>query len=534
MRSLDKALTAASSSLSGFRGLLARLSERSENNVQKGQRFERTVKAFLEQDKKQSERFDKVWLWSEWPDNPGRHDTGIDIVARERETGALVAVQCKFFKPDSTIYLSHISTFLAASSVDTFASGIIVTSSENWGRNVENVLEERESRPVLRWGPEVFENSSIDWAQFSFDRPDALAQKEAKTLREYQNEALEDVIRGFEKNDRGKLIMACGSGKTFTALHIAQQMAGVGGNVLFLTPSLSLLSQAMNDWTNDASVSLTTIPVCSDEKITGEQDTDSPEIALHDLPWPASTSSELLHWRYELSANRRTMRVVFSTYQSLDVVARAQKNGMPSFDLIICDEAHRTTGQYKLTENDESNFQRVHDNDFIASKKRLYMTATPRIYGDQARRKATERSVTLVSMHDEKIYGPEFHRLGFGKAVEMDILSDYKVVILNIDQEKVGIELDKLLSDDSIEVNMDNGARMVGCWNGLGKRDVEGVDFSDDPGAAKRAVAFSNTIAQSKQFRDYFPLVIDECVKAGSHTGPDTPPPPPARPRAAM
>ena len=196
---------------------------------------------------------------------------------------------------------------------------------------------------------------------------------------------------------------------------------------------------------------------------------------------------------------------------------------MPAFDLVICDEAHRTTGVSGLTEADESNFQRVHDNEFIAAAKRLYMTATPRIYGDQARRKANENKLVLASMDDEKIYGPEFHRLGFGKAVEMGILSDYKVVILNVDQEDVGEDLDKLLSDDSIEVDMDNGARMVGCWNGLGKRDVEGVDFSDDPGPAKRAVAFSNTIAQSKQFRDYFPLVIDECVNAGSKTAVETP-----------
>ena len=317
--------------------------------------------------------------------------------------------------------------------------------------------------------------------------------------------------------------MACGSGKTFTALHIAKQMAGAGGKVLFLTPSLSLLSQALGDWTTDADLPLATIPVCSDAKIEGRLSEDSEDISPYDLKWPASTSQDELRRRFEKADRGDAMTVVFSTYQSLDVVSGAQAEGMSAFDLIICDEAHRTTGVSGLTENDESNFQRVHDDDFIAAAKRLYMTATPRIYGDQARRKANENKLVLASMEDEEIYGPEFHRLGFGKAVEMGILSDYKVVILDVDYEEVGEELDPLLSDDAIEIDMDNGARMVGSWNGLRKRGMHGVDFSDDPGSAKRAVAFSNKIVQSKRFRDYFPLVIDECVKAGNQDDLDTP-----------
>ena len=487
MRSLDSVST--TSTISDFRSLLASLSGQTENTAQKGHVFERVVKAFLEQEKAQSERFDKVWLWSEWPGNQNRHDTGIDIVARERETGDLVAIQCKFFKPDAYISLEEVNKFLAAYSVDTFSSGIFVSTSENWGKNAEYALEDHESKPVLRWGPQIFEDSSIDWKQFSFTDPSVLAQKAPKTLRGEQREALNDVIQGFEHHDRGKLIMACGSGKTFTALHIAERMAGVGGNVLFLTPSLSLLSQAMNDWTNDTSVALTTIPVCSDVKIKGSEDTDSPEISTYDLNVPASTNPDKLLWHFDRATSRQTMRVVFSTYQSLNVVADAQKAGLPEFELIICDEAHRTTGVTGLTEDDESHFQRIHKNEFIAGKKRLYMTATPRIYGDRAQRKANERRVTLVSMDDECIYGPEFHRLGFGKAVEMKILSDYKVVILDIDQEEVGVDLDKLLSDTSTEVNLNNGARMVGCWNGLRKRGTDGEIFGDDPQPARRAVA---------------------------------------------
>ncbi|MYE26634.1 MAG: DEAD/DEAH box helicase [Chloroflexi bacterium] len=500
----------------------------SETNVEKGYTFERVVKNFLQQDKALSAQYDEVWLWPEWEGNQNQHDIGIDLVARERHSGEYVAIQCKCYRPGSSIDRQQVNKFLGAYAVQTFSKGIFVSTSDKWTSNAEAALVNLD-KPVTRWGPDVFENSSIDWSKFTLDHPDELPSKPPKELRAYQKKALTDVVEGFKERDRGKLIMACGSGKTFTALHIAERMAGAGGSVLFLTPSLSLLSQALNDWTGDTQMPMTAIPVCSDAKIksrqskASEDSEDSEDISMHDLKWPASTRPEDLLRRFQRAKRGAGLTVVFSTYQSLDVVAKAQDEGLPAFDLIICDEAHRTTGASGLTEDDESNFQRVHDNDFIDAAKRLYMTATPRIYGDQARRKASENKLLLASMDDEKIYGPEFHRLGFGKAVEMGILSDYKVVILNVDLEEVGEILDKPLSDNSIEINMDNGARMVGSWNGLGKRDVEGVDFSDDPLPAKRAVAFSNTIKQSKEIRDYFPLVIDECVKASSQSTAGTP-----------
>ena len=236
------------------------MDEQSGDNVQKGTAFEQLVKAFLESDKAQSGRFERAWLWGEWPGNQNRHDTGIDLVARERDSGDMVAIQCKFYDPNTTISLSDVNKFLGAYSVDQFASGIFVSTSEKWGTNAEKSLLDRRDKPISRWGPDVFENSSIDWQEFSLARPSVLAQKGEKTLREYQQQALSDVIEGFENHERGKLIMACGSGKTFTALGIAECLAGVGGNVLFLTPSLSLLSQSLNDWTTDTSLPLTTIP----------------------------------------------------------------------------------------------------------------------------------------------------------------------------------------------------------------------------------------------------------------------------------
>ncbi len=507
-----------------FRDILAELDSSAQNTVEQGRKFERLVKAFLEWDKAQAGRFSRVWLWGDWPGNRGQRDVGIDIVAEERDSGELAAIQCKFYGPSTRIVREHANSFLGAYGAEEFAKGIFVSTSDRWTGNAEDAVANF-GKPVARWGPEVFENSSIDWSTFDLNSPGDLIRRQTKDLYEYQDAALQDTLAGFEEHDRGKLIMACGSGKTFTALRIAERVAGIGGTVLFLTPSISLLSQSLIDWANDADLPVKPFAVCSDIR-AGRRSSDDEDMSPYDLTETPSTNPEQLAARFRRTDLPNNITVVFSTYQSLDVVSAAQKQarGLPEFDLIICDEAHRTTGvsAKRLTGQDESNFQRVHDNRFIAGKKRLYMTATPRIYGDRARRKANDSQLMLASMDDERLYGPEFHRLGFGKAIELGILSDYKVVIFNVDQEQTGIDLDVLLSDSDSEVNMDNGARMVGCWNGLGKRAAAGLDFGGDDRPAKRAVAFSNAIRQSKQFTDYFPQVIEACINAGGDNSENT------------
>ncbi len=214
-----------------FRSVLEELDAKAWNNVQKGQSFERLVKAFIERDKGQSSRFEQVWLWDDWP-GKGGHETGIDVVARERDSGDLVAIQCKFYKPTKRLYLNKISTFLAACGETTFSSGIIVSTTEKWGTNIENALKNRD-KPISRWGPEVFENSSVDWQTFDLDQPADVSQRQTKTARGYQESAIDDVMEGFETRDRGKLIMACGTGKTFTALWISERQAGLGSVVIF-------------------------------------------------------------------------------------------------------------------------------------------------------------------------------------------------------------------------------------------------------------------------------------------------------------
>ena len=494
-----------------YRVVLQELDASALNTTDKGTKFELLTKAFLEQDKAQKERFSKIWLWDDWPGSEGRGRTGVDIVAKERDGGSLVAIQCKFYQPASAVQMSDISPFFTELGKVAFASGIIISATGRWGTNVENALKDQ-SKPVSRWGADIFEKSSIDWSEFNLDTPSEVKSRKTKDVRPYQKEALDDVLAGFKSDNRGKLIMACGTGKTFTALRIAEELAGVSKTVLFLTPSISLLSQSLLDWATDADVPLKLFAVCSDTK-AGKKAGDYEDIAYYDLAYPATTDAAKLKARLDLTDRAGAMTVIFSTYQSLDVISDAQKAGFGKIDLVICDEAHRTTG-VSLVGTSESNFQRVHDDGFLSAEKRLYMTATPRIYGDQAKRKANENLLTIASMDDQIKYGPEFHRLGFGQASELGILSPYKVVIFNVDMEQVGIDLEEHLADKSSPINMSNAASMVGCWNGLGKRGASGFDFSSDPLPVRRAVAFSNKIKESELFEEHFPRVVESCIAA--------------------
>ena len=390
-----------------FRDVLNELAADAQSTAEKGRRFENLVKAFLEFDKVQSARFSRVWLWADWPGNGGRHDTGIDLVAEERDGGGLVAIQCKFYGEDNSIALDQLNKFLTAYGAIQFARGILVATTDRWTRNAEATIRQSRNKPVERWGPDAFESSSIDWNAFNLDNPSGAVRRPTKSLRPYQQEALDAVIDGLNLGDRGKVILACGTGKTFIALRIAERQVGIGGTVLFLTPSISLLSQSLLDWANNADILLKTFAVCSDARAGQRRDEDVGDISPYDLAFPASTNVNRLMEHINRTDRAGCMTVIFSTYQSFDVISEAQQAGLPQFGLIICDEAHRTTGVSLLGQS-ESNFQRVHDDHFVAANKRLYMTATPRIYGDRAKRKANENRLTIASMENEDVYGPEF------------------------------------------------------------------------------------------------------------------------------
>lgn len=492
--------------------ILSELRSVARDERDKGDLFERLMQAYLTTESRFEQLYSDVWMWSEYPGRNGRKDTGIDLVAKARDTGELTAIQCKFYAPDTTVTKSHVDSFLAASSKAEFSARLIISTSDVWGANAEEAVENQQP-PVQRLRVQDLDDSSIDWSQFSLALPGELVKKPRKSPFPHQEVAIAKVIDGFQSADRGKLIMACGTGKTFTALKLVEEQVPRGGTVLFLVPSISLLSQTLKEWTIEAEPGLLrSFAVCSDVSV-GKRKSDE-DIPVTDLAYPATTNTPKLVAKFgEIPDGFDGITVVFSTYQSIDVVAKAQAEGIPEFDLIVCDEAHRTTG-VTLAGEDESAFVRVHNQDYIKAKRRLYMTATPRIYADASVAKAEEAGATLSDMNDVALYGEEFHRLGFGEAVSVGRLTDYKVLVLAVDESYVSKRFQRLLADEDNEMKLEDAAKIVGCWNGLAKRSLTSDEFALDPEPMKRAVAFARNIKESKKIAEMFEKVVEAEIAA--------------------
>jgi len=475
-----------------------------------GTAFEKLVCAWLVVDPVQSIRISKAEIWSDWALRTGksRSDTGIDVVAT-RHDGGLIAVQCKNYVADRRINKSDIDSFISASGKKEFAERlIIVTSEAPWSQNAITMLE-RQAIPTTRITLHDLRNSSVNWLDFTAS--DKITRVKPKELRIDQMEALEAVKSGLTNNDRGKLIMACGTGKTLTSLRIAEEMVGVNGRVLFLVPSLALMSQSVHEWCSDAKIPLSTFAVCSDIRVGRRQrsNEDVAELEITDLSFPATTDPESLTKAFVGVKHQATMKVVFATYHSIEVIAKAQAQyELPEFDLIICDEAHRTTGVTFNNQN-ESNFVKVHNNELIRGKKRLYMTATPRIYGEEAKSKAHYESATLASMDDTKTYGELLFFHGFARAVESGILSDYRVIVLVMDEKNVSNAVLNRLSDEQSELRLDDVTRIIGCWKALSKTGLKEIR-NEDSAPMRRALAFCNRISTSKLITTEFENVVKE------------------------
>ena len=500
--------------------VLAQFREEATSNRDLGDRFERLICRYLELDPLYTERFSHVWMWNEFPLKGKVGDVGIDVVAEERSTGEYCAIQCKFYLPDHTLSKEDLDSFFTASGKSLFTSCMIVSTTDKWGKNAEHALV-NQSKPVTRLRVQDLDASPIDWSKFDLKRPQDLGIRKRKTPKDHQKDALKDVVKGLAEADRGKLIMACGTGKTFTSLCVAEKIAPKG-HVLFLVPSLSLMSQSLREWTAESTHPLHSLAVCSDANIGKKHtkgDDDQADITTQDLAFPATTSARQIVKHYQAThalAQKKSaaaqMTVVFSTYQSIQAVSDAQKAGLPDFDLIICDEAHRTTG-VTLSGEDESHFVKVHDADFIRGKKRLYMTATPRIYSDDTKGKAKDADAELCSMDDAAIFGAELHRLGFGEAVSKGLLADYKVLVLAVDEKYVSKTFQGQIADANNELNLDDAVKITGCWNGLAKRldraTASDADLQGDTGPMRRAVAFSRSIKDSKAFTEKFAQLIE-------------------------
>lgn len=432
------------------------------------------------------------------------------------------AIQCKCFAADKYITKGDVDTFLATSSKtfevngDTvmFSQRLWISTTNKWNATAELTIK-KQMPPVRRLNLIDLESDDVDWEKLEQGLYGKASRPQPFVIKEHQQKAIDKTHEYFKTHDRGKLIMACGTGKTFTSLKIAERETDNNGLVLFLVPSIALLGQTLRSWSQQASVPINAVCICSDSQVSKQEiKNDEGAVSVLDLALPASTDTDFIVRQLDSIRKKgnKGMTVVFSTYQSIEVISRAQSkmlshtnNEYGIFDIIICDEAHRTTG-VTLKGTDESAFIKVHDNNFIKAKHRIYMTATPRLYTSEARKKAEENDAVLCSMDDVSMYGEEIYRIGFGEAVEKQLLTDYKVLILAVGDKDITPALRDVITNEDGTITTNDASKFVGCINALSKRILgdEGLIKAADPLPMRRAVAFCSTIKDSKATAQIF------------------------------
>lgn len=476
-----------------------------------GTAFEELCTAFLSHDPVQAAQLGTVQPYGEWARRRGlpADDAGIDLVAELKdEPGAYAAIQCKFRETRGSIAKGEIDSFLAASGRPEFRRRIWMdTTGRDWSAKAVETLRQQE-KPVQRIGLHDLKASPIRWAEF-VQSGGISGREPPKTPRPHQQAAIASTLNHLQApGSRGKLLMACGTGKTLVGLRVAEAIAGAGGRVLVLVPSLALLSQTLRAWLDDARLPIRAFAVCSDNQ-TGRprrNNADTADMDVLDLAWPATTDAAALASQ-ATPGTPNAMTVVFATYQSSPMIGAAQqKHGLPDFDLAVADEAHRTAGAL-IPGEAPSPFVLIHDNARLRAARRLYMTATPKVYARSARNRAGEFAAALCSMDDEERYGPMLHETRFGDAVERGLLSDYRVIVLTVPESlAAGIRIRNLAEGKTLTV--DEQGKMIGCLRALAKMD--GEQFPEgDRAPMGRAIAFCNLVKSSKALEESIGAVAE-------------------------
>lgn len=532
-----------------FLDILQGIRNGSSTQREKGKNFEKIIFNYFLTDPIYENKINKIWLWSDFPYKQdlsfNNQDVGIDLIYITNDD-EYVAVQCKCYEEDKKIQKEDLDSFLSTSSKTffdkklnkkvSFSKRIVVASVNNFGSIAEDTLN-NQNPPCLRIGLEQLENANVNWEKLYKNYFGDEAKGQRYEIRDHQKKAIDATHDHFKHSERGKLIMACGTGKTFTSLCIAENETKKNGICLYLVPSIALLGQTLREWYNQSQRKITSVCVCSDAEVVkkgkGKKEEDSEsQFTTKDLAESATTDVNTVYERIKRAKSKKDdMIVIFSTYQSIDVVIETQKkliknNIANDFDMIICDEAHRTTG-FARKDEDVKIFSKVHNNTLLKTHKRLYMTATPRIYGEAAKQKVKEESGLLFSMDDLKIYGEEIYRIGFGEAVNLGLLSDYKVYILTVFDQDVptnfinecrvnllkskiadNLKNDTLIKENKVkddeEIEAEDVVKIVGCINALSQTVIWGKDFDMSKKPMKSAVAFCDTIANSKKLANAF------------------------------
>ncbi len=508
----------------------------------KGSLFEKISKQFLQEHDSANE-YESIDLWYDWKLRGNERDKGIDIVITTSNK-EYIAVQCKFHQ--NRISYNDISPFLTQLLIGhklpngvgsvKFKKGIIISTSNLTSEALKAIEQIRSTGmgiDIDEITEEDFIYSRIDWEKFDPTKTeDEIPLCDKKRPRPHQTEAIEKTKEYFSdpKSARGKLIMACGTGKTYTSLKIMEALDPK--ITLFLAPSIALLSQTFREYAQEKSEPFYASIVCSDDKTGQSKNEDNDDIKFSELPLKPSTRLEDILSTYQKAQKENKRFIIFSTYQSALRIKEAQEVGLGEIDLIICDEAHRTVGaMYSSNERDDKNaFTLCHSDTHIKAKKRLYMTATPKVYSESSKAKAKESDNAIYSMDDAQIFGEEIYTLNFERAIALDLLTDYKVMILAVRKENLsgvtnsvnkkisrleaqGTKLDKKL------INNEFVCKIIGIHKGLAKQDLIALDDENkkdydlqnknDTTPSQRAISFCKSIDTSKRIKESFETIME-------------------------
>lgn len=505
----------------------------SATTKEKGDKYEAACVYYLKNDPFYALFFSRVGTIAqalEWDDCPvhDTQDNGIDLMAQTAEAGEWWAIQCKCYDGEKDLPKGICDSFFAhAAFIDGVDSLMVMTTAKGPGKNLQKQIDASGSMYI---DTAKMAASNIDWTPFIEGVP--AGERVTYDLRSHQERAVAAIEEKWAEFDRCKAIMACGTGKTLMSLRLVEDWIGpAAGTILFCAPSISLVGQSMREWMGQSRVPMSSLVVCSDSKASRKDDVIP--MTLDSFEYPATTNPESLYRSFKRCrrSNPDGLVVIFSTYQSIGVIHDAQALGMPEFDIVVCDEAHRTTGNALpgVSKTEASAFMKIHFNENVAAKKRLYMTATPRIYGETAKRKGAEEDYTIASMDDESIYGPTAYQIKFGEAVEQKLLTDYKVVVLTVQEDAIGDRLPSLESDQGVNamsLEPSDIGKIIGCWKGLvdhgegapddatglgGMLVVDDVEtMVTDCKPLHRAVGFCSTINASKTITEAFSQIVEK------------------------
>ena len=486
------------------------------DSLKRGKQFEHFVKWFLKADPEWSTQVDQVWLWEEWPQRWGA-DCGIDLVFRHKN-GEHWAVQAKCYSPDYAITKHDVDKLLSESNRPLIQHRLLIATTDGIGSNAKQVCDAQD-KPVIRFLLSDFEKSALDYPANFAALPQA-KRKPRPTPKEHQLEAIEAVVDALKTADRGQLIMACGTGKTYTTLWIKERLVtqqasnltavraehveaqesthistgsmrtdsgtntaeSIGATrTLVLLPSLGLLAQTLREWTFAAATPFEVLCVCSDQTV-GSKGSDEAIHSVADLAFPVTSDANEVKRFLSAAGNR----VVFSTYQSSNVIVAAQADAsIPAFDLVVADEAHRCAGKVG------SDFTAILDNTQIRSSKRLFATATPRTYSSTVHKAAEDRGVEVVGMDNAALFGEVLYALPFGKAIERKLLTDYRVVIIVVDDPTIAqwIARRELVSTGTgIDTDSESLAAQIGLLKAIKDYDL------------KRIISFHSRVKRAEEF----------------------------------